>query len=111
MTSQQPLQILVITSRPLLDGAGNPIALLDVAEERRRIRAALEKAGVAIDAHCYSGQARGQNAVEVADYFAVLRGLLLGEDVTDKIAALPEPLRRIAEEAQIKIREIEVRKP
>ncbi len=34
-----------------------------------------------------------------------------GEDVTDKIAALAEPLRHIAEEAQMKIWEIEVRKP
>jgi hypothetical protein len=30
----------------------------------------------------------------------VLRGLLSGEDVTDKIAALVEPLKGIAEQAQ-----------
>ncbi len=41
---------------------------------------------------------------EVADFFAALRGLLLKEDVAAKIAALPEPLKGIAEEAQAKIR-------
>jgi hypothetical protein len=59
-----------------------------------------------------AGATRGAaRTVEVADYFAVLRGLLLDEDMKDKIAALAEPLKHIAEEAQIKIWEIEVKKP
>lgn len=41
MASENHLRILVITSRPLIDAAGKPIHLLDVAEERRRIRVAL----------------------------------------------------------------------
>ncbi len=41
MPTGTPLRVLVITSRPLLDPAGNPITLLDVEEERRRIRTAL----------------------------------------------------------------------
>ena len=41
MPPENPLRILIITSRPLTDGAGNPIVLLDVEEERRRVRAAL----------------------------------------------------------------------
>jgi hypothetical protein len=47
----QPLKILVITSRPLVDPADRPITLLDVAEERKRIRTALKNAGAAIDVH------------------------------------------------------------
>jgi hypothetical protein len=42
---------LVITSRPLIDANGEPIALLDVEQERNRIRAALENAGVAVEVH------------------------------------------------------------
>jgi len=42
MPNENPLRILVITSRPLTDGAGNPIVLLDVEEERRRLRVALD---------------------------------------------------------------------
>ena len=42
MPNEYPLRILVITSRPLTDGAGNPIVLLDVEEERRRLRVALD---------------------------------------------------------------------
>ncbi len=41
MAEHKPLRILVITSRPLTDPDGNPITLLDVAEERGRITAAL----------------------------------------------------------------------
>ncbi len=41
------LRLLVITSRPLVDAAGNPITLLDVEEERRRVRVALQNANVA----------------------------------------------------------------
>lgn len=41
MANGKFLRILVITSRPLIDANGNPIQLLDVAEERRRIRVAL----------------------------------------------------------------------
>ncbi|MBM3129026.1 MAG: tetratricopeptide repeat protein [Chloroflexi bacterium] len=37
------------TSRPLTDDAGNPIVLLDVEEERRRVRAALQSAHIAAD--------------------------------------------------------------
>jgi tetratricopeptide (TPR) repeat protein len=44
--------------------------------------------------------AREQNESEVADFFNVLRGLLLGEDVTDKIAALAEPFKGIAEQVR-----------
>jgi len=43
---------------------------------------------------------RQQNAAEVADFFAVLRAMLAGEDVTDKIAALVDPLKQIAEQAR-----------
>ncbi|MCX7840736.1 MAG: CHAT domain-containing protein, partial [Anaerolineae bacterium] len=41
------LHLLVITSRPLMDDKGKPITLLDVEEERRRIRTALHHAQVA----------------------------------------------------------------
>lgn len=44
--------------------------------------------------------ARKQGAAEVVDFFAVLSGLLAGEDVADKIAALAEPYKRIAEQAR-----------
>jgi tetratricopeptide (TPR) repeat protein len=43
---------------------------------------------------------REQNMAEVAEFFAVLRAMLAGEDVTDKIAALVDPLKEIAEQAQ-----------
>ena len=41
MPNENSLRILVVTSRPLVDPNGKPIVLLDVAEERRRIRDAL----------------------------------------------------------------------
>jgi tetratricopeptide (TPR) repeat protein len=44
--------------------------------------------------------AREQNMPEVADFLAVLRGLLAGENVAEKIAALDEPLKGIAEQAR-----------
>ncbi len=47
MPTENPLRLLVITSRPLTDGAGNSIVLLDIEEERRRMRAALQSARVA----------------------------------------------------------------
>jgi len=43
--------------------------------------------------------AREQNAVGVAEFFALMRGLLAGEDVAEKFAALDEPLKGIAEQA------------
>lgn len=48
MPTQNPLRILVITSRPLADAAGNSITLLDVEEERRRVHAALQAVHVAL---------------------------------------------------------------
>jgi hypothetical protein len=44
--------------------------------------------------------AREQGAAGVADFFEVLRGLLAGEDVADKIGVLDVPLRGIAEQAR-----------
>lgn len=43
---------------------------------------------------------RGKNAAEVADFIDVLRAMLAGEDVTDKIAALVEPFKGIAAQTQ-----------
>src|SRR5207237_9649178 len=51
-------------------------------------------------------EAREQNAVEVADFLAVLRGLLAGEEVAEKIAALDEPLKGIAEQARAACEEV-----
>lgn len=45
------LRVLVITSRPLIQTDGNPVLLLDVAEERRRITTALRQAKVAVQVH------------------------------------------------------------
>jgi hypothetical protein len=45
MSDGSPLHILAICSRPLIDLGGQPIALLDVAQERRRIEIGLERAG------------------------------------------------------------------
>ncbi len=42
-----PLRILVITSRPMITEHGNPIDLLDVEKERRRIADGLRKSGIA----------------------------------------------------------------
>ena len=51
MDDQKVLKILVITSRPLVDSENRHIHLLDVEQERERIRGALQKAGVGIHAH------------------------------------------------------------
>lgn len=45
MPDESPLSILAICSRPLTDAGGQPIALLDVAEERRRVETAIRRAG------------------------------------------------------------------
>jgi predicted ATPase len=44
--------------------------------------------------------AQVQDQTELADYLWVLRGLLVGDDVSNKIATLISPLKEIAEEAQ-----------
>ena len=51
MADEAPLRILVITSRPMIDQRGNPIHLLDVEKERRRIADGLKKSGIAARAH------------------------------------------------------------
>lgn len=51
MTDQKALQILVITSRPLVDSQNRPLVMLDVDEERRRVRDALKNAGAAVHVH------------------------------------------------------------
>jgi tetratricopeptide (TPR) repeat protein len=45
------LRILVITSRPLVTESGEPISLLDVETERRRISEGLQKSGIAALVH------------------------------------------------------------
>ena len=45
MSDESRLHILAICSRPLIDATEQPITLLDVAEERRRIETALTRAG------------------------------------------------------------------
>lgn len=45
MSDGSPLYVLVICSRPLIDFGGRPLALLDMAEERRRIETAVNCAG------------------------------------------------------------------
>ena len=45
MSDAHPLRILAVCSRPLVDDGGNPIPLLDVAEERRRLETGLGRAG------------------------------------------------------------------
>jgi tetratricopeptide (TPR) repeat protein len=61
------------------------------AEEQRELAHQLGQAEV---------EAREQNVAEVAEFFAVLRALLVGEDVGERIAALPEPMGGIAEGAR-----------
>jgi hypothetical protein len=41
---------------------------------------------------------RQQSATEVADFIAVLRSFAAGEDATEKIAALAEPFKQLAEQ-------------
>src|SRR5207237_4081621 len=43
MSDESRLRILAICSRPLIDATGQPITLLDVAEERRRIETGLKR--------------------------------------------------------------------
>ena len=51
MSSRNALRVLAICSRPLVDQTGEPIVLLDIAEERRRIETGIRKSGDA--AHVY----------------------------------------------------------
>jgi len=48
MLNDNTLDILVITSRPLVDDKDEPLRLLDVAHERRRLRDGLKRARVAV---------------------------------------------------------------
>jgi predicted ATPase len=66
----------------------------------RKQRGAEEQAKLAQWLAQMEAGAREQNVTEAADFFVVLRGLLGGEDVTDKIAALVEPFKGIAEQAR-----------
>ncbi len=66
----------------------------------RKQGSAEEQAELAQQLAQMEANARVQNAAEVADFLVVLCGLLVGEDVTDKIAALVEPLKGIAEQAR-----------
>ncbi len=61
------------------------------AEERTALAAQLTQV---------EAQMREQQIVEVAAFISVLRGILLGEEVTEKIAALSDPLRQLAEQVQ-----------
>jgi predicted ATPase len=48
---ESALRILVITSRPLIDESGDPIPLLNVETERRRIETGLRQSGIAARVH------------------------------------------------------------
>jgi hypothetical protein len=45
MSEESPLLILAMCSRRLIDELGQPIALLNIAEERRQIEARVARAG------------------------------------------------------------------
>ncbi|TAH50867.1 MAG: tetratricopeptide repeat protein [Chloroflexota bacterium] len=49
MPTSTPLRLLVITSRPLVDSNNRRINLLDVAQERARVRDALQNSHIAVD--------------------------------------------------------------
>lgn len=69
---ESPLRILVITSRPLIDAAGNPISLLDVEEERRRISTGLKRAGVAAHVHFLPEATTGEVKTALRDKWDVV---------------------------------------
>jgi len=68
--------------------------------EARRQGSAEQQAALAQRLTQYEDSAREQNAAEVADFFAVLRAMLAGDDATDKITALVDPFKQIAEQAR-----------
>jgi DNA-binding transcriptional MerR regulator len=68
--------------------------------EARKQGSAEEQAELAQQLAQTETQAREQNEAEVAAFFAVLRRLLAGEDLAEKVAALVEPLKGIAEQAR-----------
>ncbi|HEX7313532.1 MAG TPA: tetratricopeptide repeat protein [Pyrinomonadaceae bacterium] len=77
--------------------------LADAAEAMvvaRRQGGAEEQAELAQQLAEVEAEVRKQNAAGVAEFFGVLRGLLAEEDVGERIAALEEPMRRIAERAR-----------
>jgi tetratricopeptide (TPR) repeat protein len=105
MPNENPIRILVITSRPLTDTTGNPIMLLDVAEERQRMRRALnlsadsslgsERAGVRVHFLREATTGEVKNAmnepwdiVHIAGY-GTSDGMLLLEDGFGEAQALP----------------------
>lgn len=72
MSSEGPLRILVITSRPLVDATDNPISLLDVEEERRRISIGLKRAGVAARVHFLPEATTGEVKTALRDNWDVV---------------------------------------
>jgi len=88
MLNENALRILAITSRPLINANGSPITLLDVVDERRRIRDALKNAGVAVHVHFLSDATTGAINEVLEDAWDVIHitghgtpdGCLLFED-------------------------------
>ncbi len=72
MSDERPLHILAICSRPLIDAAGQPITLLDVAEERRRIETALKRAQTAARVHFLPEATTGAVNDALADVWDVV---------------------------------------
>ncbi|HYJ88034.1 MAG TPA: tetratricopeptide repeat protein [Pyrinomonadaceae bacterium] len=60
MSDENRLHILAICSRPLIDTSGDPIPLLDVTEERRRIETSIKRAGDVARVHFLSEATTGE---------------------------------------------------
>jgi hypothetical protein len=72
MADESRLRILAICSRPLIDATGQPITLLDVAEERRRIETGLKRAGQVARVHFLPEATTGEVNAAVADGWDVV---------------------------------------
>jgi tetratricopeptide (TPR) repeat protein len=75
------------------------LALAQAVVEARKQSNADEQATLTAQLKEIEDNLRQQSMAEVADFIAVLQLLLIHEDVTEKIAALVEPFKQIAEQA------------
>jgi tetratricopeptide (TPR) repeat protein/predicted ATPase len=72
MPDESPLRILAVCSRPLVDPGGNPITLLDVAEERRRIETGIGRAGDVARVHFLPEATTGRVKAALLDAWDVV---------------------------------------
>ena len=72
MSDESPLRILAICSRPLIGPDGQPVALLDVAEERRRIETGIERAGDVARVHFLPEATTGKVKAALRDEWDVV---------------------------------------